>query len=210
MNEALAILTEAITDVGCWNWWTEHFPDCFQVEFSGVQLWNEPRNPAEPPSGIIALRFSGLKSVCFLTRNADETPEDWADRLRNDEFEQPPSVSFGEFTFEPDRLGEILEAAERFDVIFGLNPAQVDVQQSPALLAFWAGEMGVCVMADRMDILNVHGPVPLNEIATQHAAWWEYWKKYWEVYDTPQALPLDYACEVTIPAETLEEAKGEL
>jgi hypothetical protein len=57
VDEHLKILESAISDVGCWTWWTTNLPEAFQVEFSGVQLWNPPNGEGKAPSGQIALRF---------------------------------------------------------------------------------------------------------------------------------------------------------
>ena len=40
-----------------------------------------------------------------------------------------------------------------------------------------------------------------EEIEPLSRKWWEYWKYYWRVRGTRDALPKDYACEVTIPVD---------
>ena len=49
-QEHISILESAISDVGHWTWWTQHFPESFQMEFGGVLLWNPPTAEGKPPS----------------------------------------------------------------------------------------------------------------------------------------------------------------
>ena len=67
-------------------------------------------------------------------------------------------------------------------------------------LAFWAGALGLVVGAAKMEMYNFQGQVTPEQVPEMRARWWAYWKEYWRVWDTPHALPRDYACEVTIPA----------
>jgi hypothetical protein len=38
MNEYLSMLEHAISDMGCWRWWTAEVAGSFQVEFVGTQI----------------------------------------------------------------------------------------------------------------------------------------------------------------------------
>ena len=40
-----------------------------------------------------------------------------------------------------------------------------------------------------------------EEIELLSRKWWEYWKNYWRLRGTRDALPKDFACEVTIPVD---------
>jgi hypothetical protein len=64
-------------------------------------------------------------------------------------------------------------------------------------LAFWAGDVGLIIIAEDMTIHNIYGEIKIQEIGTLVSEWWDYWKEYWNVKDTQKALPKDYACEVT-------------
>lgn len=43
--------------------------DQLQMEFGGVQLYNDPLENGAPPSGIIALGFSILRTAVFMFRD---------------------------------------------------------------------------------------------------------------------------------------------
>jgi hypothetical protein len=51
-----------------------------------------------------------------------------------------------------------------------------------------------------MEILSHHGRLRLDEVGAVSRQWWEYWRRYWDQKEMGDPLPLDYACEVTIPA----------
>ena len=86
MPNDLQILEEAISQMGYWTWWTTGAPDLFQVEFDATLLWNRPIERDGPPSGKVALRFSGTKSVSFITRSdqGEDVGADWPQRLYDD------------------------------------------------------------------------------------------------------------------------------
>jgi hypothetical protein len=75
----------------------------------------------------------------------------------------------------------------------------VDFSQITALLAFWAGNVGLIVGAAEMSVVNQQGVVPLDQIEGKYHQWWQYWKAYWQAKRTGVPLPEDYACEVTFP-----------
>ena len=52
-----------------------------------------------------------------------------------------------------------------------------------------------------MEIVGKKGKYSEEEIEPLSRKWWEYWKDYWLLRGTPDALPEDYACEVTIPVD---------
>ena len=56
-RDPLDILTDAISDVGYWCWWADGYPDYFQIEFGGTQLYFPLANSDEVPQTIIAVRF---------------------------------------------------------------------------------------------------------------------------------------------------------
>ena len=72
-------------------------------------------------------------------------------------------------------------------------------EEESARLFLFAGDVGLVVAARAMTVINAQWPLPLAGVAEANGRWWEYWRDYWDRRGTPQALPEDYACEVTIP-----------
>ena len=66
-------------------------------------------------------------------------------------------------------------------------------------LAFWSGAAGMRIEAAELRLFLMSGEIQLSNVALLHSDWWSYWKEYWKKLDTTEALPKDYACEVTIP-----------
>jgi hypothetical protein len=42
-TDHLAVLANAISDVGYWSWWARERPDMFQLKFGGTQLYFPPQ-----------------------------------------------------------------------------------------------------------------------------------------------------------------------
>jgi hypothetical protein len=113
MNPTLEILETAISDVGQWRWWAESFPEVFQVEFVGTQLWNPPATDGGPPSGQIALRFKAPISVSFISKktNGEPTPDHWPEKLHDDDTDYF-GISYGQFAMQDaNRVTAILTEA---------------------------------------------------------------------------------------------------
>jgi len=55
------------------------------------------------------------------------------------------------------------------------------------------------IEAAELRLFLMSGEIQLSNVALLHSDWWSYWKEYWKKLDTTEALPKDYACEVTIP-----------
>ncbi|TCZ79379.1 hypothetical protein E0485_05825 [Paenibacillus albiflavus] len=199
MKDKLEILEEAISDVGFWSWWTEKLPEAFQLEFGGTHIWSPPRSSDTAPSGQVALRFGNPRSICFLRRSSSNLPENWADLLKADQLE-PFSIDYGDFKFNnPNYLNEILNSNVILEKKFGEDPNLYINNSDIFSLCFMAGEVGFIIIAEELRILNHTGDINLNDIDSLVSRWWEYWKEYWELKNTLNELPKDYACEVTIP-----------
>ena len=192
-------LAQAVADVGFWRWWDEIFPNVFQLEFGGVQLWSPPTADDRPPNGQYGLRFPKPVSVSFLTAAEAKVPADWADQLHADKL-RPFNVGHDSLTFrDADAARHILAAAGRIDTRFGEDPWKVEWEHVPALAAFWAGPVGCLVAAPELKLIGFAGEIPLADVPAMAQKWWDYWKEYWRRKDTPEPFPRDYACEVTIP-----------
>lgn len=198
MSEHFSALESAISDVGYWTWWAGNLPAVFQVEFGGVQLWNPPNGEGQPPGSRIALRFRNPRLVYFLTLS-DGVPADWPDQLQRDELE-PPSVDHELFTLTATDLCEQLVGRA-----IAIRPLVGEPGVTPlpmcgeAFLAFEAGPFGLVVAAESMGVFNHHGELDAPAVVAGVRKWWEYWREYWQRKDSPDPLPRDYACEVTIP-----------
>jgi hypothetical protein len=202
LADGVAILEEAISDVGLWSWWTANLPTIIQVEFSGTLLWNPSLREGGPPSGQIALRFLKPSFVGFLTRqyHSKEVPSDWPERLQNDQMESL-TLSPEAFTLSAvAQLEGIISGASRVDALVGDVGSLQTIPPDAAILGFWAGPIGLAVVAKSMGIFSHTGELSLEDVVAANQKWWEYWREYWQRKDTDDPMPEDYACEVTIPA----------
>ena len=195
MNEHLEVLEAAISDVGVWTWWTANLPDTFQVEFSAAQLWNPPAEEGKPPSSQVALRFRKPRIVYFLSLDTG-IPEDWPDRLHRDEL--PPPGAAVTLTSE-DMCKELLTKAVAIRPLVGEPGVTPPPKRSDAFLGIRAGSFGLVVAAESMVVLSHHGELSEAAVLESSAKWWRYWQDYWRLKDTPEQLPRDHVCEVTIP-----------
>jgi hypothetical protein len=66
--DQLALLADAISDIGYWSWWTAALPDAFQLVFGGTQLYFPPTSADKPLQTQIALQFQQPTSASFLSR----------------------------------------------------------------------------------------------------------------------------------------------
>lgn len=199
-TQILDILSNAIYDIGYWSWWTTDLPTIIKIEFGGTRLYFPPTDNSQPPSTQIAIEFRNPKSISFLTRQEilanDQT---WFDDLHNDKMEAP-SCSYGYFTFTDNSLMmEIINEAKTINTIHGYSPTDNLFQTEKYKLVFWAGDYGFAVSADEIKLLTNNGKVELDQIPKVHSEWWTYWRNYWDLINTKNAFPKDYACEVTIP-----------
>jgi len=207
----LNILEKAISDIGHFSWWDEQLPKSVQVEFGGVQLWCSEPKEDEPARGVVTLRFYEVESLSFLTHQdaPADLPENWPDLLHEDKLELP-SITPEQLHVEDDYFfRKVRQQAKRIETRFGVSPNELRFFEAPCILAFWAGDIGMMVSAQRMEIINQTGVVPLDEVEVLHEKWWEYWKEYWDRRDTDNPMPEDIACENTIPMEDEEMDKNQ-
>jgi len=195
MREAFEILEDAITDCGYWRWWTANLPASFQVEFGGVQLFQPPSEASRSPSGIYALRFMQPRKVEFLDFAAD-IEEDWFSLLQADKI-TPPSLGRDQFILgDADRAEQLRQQAVHAHLHFTSPDSGGQVH-----LAFRAGQsFGLFVAAESVRLLSHSGEIAFSSVARLHGDWWDYWRRYWKLRDTPDELPRDNTCEVCIPA----------
>lgn len=200
MDNVLDVLADAISDVGVWTWWQSDAPEYVQVEFNGTQLWNPPVAEGKAPSGKIAIGFSNVESIGFLTFGTDEIETNWPQLLHQDEIDYF-NLNHDWFTFtDAAMIAEIIKEAAAVQTLHGAPPHEINWVASTVKLGFRAGPVGFVVAAEHMKLLSFEGEFGLNEVEEKCEKWWEYWNEYWRLKKTPLALPKDYACEVTIPA----------
>lgn len=197
--DQLALLADAISDIGYWSWWTEALPDAFQLEFGGTQLYFPPMSADKPPQTQIALQFQQPTSVSFLSRRESAEDFAWSQLLHEDQLEAP-GCSHGQFGFgDADFLQSLLEQATHYKVVHGYAPTTAAFLHEPYQLIFWCGDYGLAIAAQSLRFLTHQGDVTLDQLTDANRQWWDYWRSYWDKRNTPAALPKDYACEVTIP-----------
>ena len=68
-------------------------------------------------------------------------------------------------------------------------------------------DVGFTVGRDEIEIVGRKGKYTEEEIESLSRKWCEYWKGYWCLRGTRDALPKDFACEVTIPVNK-EDPQG--
>lgn len=203
----LETLEYAISDVGIWNWWVVDEGKSVQLEFDRAMLYFETEK--EMPSNRLALRFINPKSVTVLYNKENKLPENWLELFNKDELD-PFSIDYENFSFNKKELIEIINLADKIETIIG---DEFDsVTDNKVQLGFWAGEIGIVILADEMQIVNHSGKIPIENIPELHSKWWDYWKKYWDLKDTENKMAYNPLCEITIPAtkENIQKVKENL
>jgi hypothetical protein len=197
-------LSDAISDVGYWNWWTADFPDYIMLEFGGTQIWSNPKDAGSPPSGKLALTFRKLNSVSFITTDkyGEKMPKDWPELLQNDKIHQPDLIK-GVFTLHDMALiNNIIKEATEIKTVHGYEPTKPEFNKSAFKIGFWAHNCGCIIGSDWLSIQNNEGNLSLGDLKERNIKWWKYWEEYWKRKGGNDPLPEDYACDVTIPPGT--------
>ena len=200
-NDRFDILANAICDVGHWNWWAAELPAKMQLEFTATQLYFPPKADNQPPPSQIAIQFRNLKSVSFLStrQNGLVDNQKWFDLLHNDKLEIP-SCNFGEYTFTDEELmKKLLNQSKTIDTVHGYSPCDTQFFAEKHKLVFYAQDYGLSISADEILIFTADRDITLKEIPEINSQWWQYWRKYHDMLQTPTPLPKDFVCDVTIP-----------
>jgi hypothetical protein len=74
------------------------------------------------------------------------------------------------------------------------TPSATDV-----MLAFHAAPVGLAVIASDMRPVNYDDIMTREQVMEAYRRWWDYWRVYWRVRGTAEALPYDSTCEITLP-----------
>ncbi len=199
----LDVLERAISDIGYWRWWTAGLPGVFQVEFGGVQLWNEPASANQAPSSVVALRFRQPSYVAFLTDEGSDLPGDWPAALQEDRLEAF-GVAYEHFTLTSiDKAREITRSMRTTLILTG-DPSALTATPS-AFLAFKGDEAGLVIAAESMTVLNHRGALTPEQVIDANQRWWTYWREYWDRMNTEAPMPYDTNCEIVIPLGTQDK-----
>ena len=205
-KKALDLLAEAISDVGAWQWW--HMEnDMLQLEFCDVLLYDESKPEKDTHTmDAIAIRFYGNVFAVFLDDLDEDTERPWYERFYDDEIQ-----AFGcdpyELKFDNPKFAQEVHDGYRnrtpitpFDGIDTLTSAK-------HLIAARCGDTGVIAGGDQIKVVSKNSSISEEDIEPLSRKWWKYWRNYWRLRGTKDALLKDWACEVTIPVNT-NDPKG--
>ena len=198
-KETLDILSEAISDVGSWQWWYTA-KDMFQLEFCDVMLYDETKAEKEPHTSVIALRFYGNAFAVFLDNLEEETGKKWYDRFYDDEI-LILQIEPYEFRFDDIEYAEKVFGGYRNKTTMKQFEGIGDFSCVKHILAAKCEEYGFIVGGDDLVVVGKSGKYTEEEIVNAAKKWWAYWRNYWRLRKTKEAYEKDWACEVTIPVD---------
>ena len=194
---ALNILADAISDVGAW--WCWHVgDDMLQLEFRDVQLYDETKDEKEThTTDVLAVRFYGHVFAVFLN---DLNDMNWHERFRDDDSILYPVDTY-DMAFDDKKEAEALLNDYRNRIPVKDFKGTETLLTAKHIFCARCDAVGFIVGGDEIEIVGEKGKYTEEEIEPLSRKWWEYWKYYWRVRGTRDALPKDYACEVTIPVD---------
>lgn len=205
-KETLNALSDAISEIGGWQWWfTEG--DLFQMEFLGVLFYDESKAEKESHTSTLAIRFFGNTFAVFLDNLNDNSEKPWYQRFYDDEIDyfdvDPYELSFDDV----ECAKKIYEEYRNKTAIKDF--ADTDTFTKPKhILAGQCGDTAFVVGGDEIVVVGRSGEYTEEQIIPSIKRWWEYWRDYWRKRNTKEAYDKDWACEVTIPANT-KDPKGQ-
>ena len=198
-KKTFEILSDAISEVGSWQWW-DLTKDLFQLEFCDVLLYDETKAEKDSHTSTIALRFYGNSFAVFLDNLKDNCEKKWYDRFHDDEIDIFPLI-YDEFSFDDvDYAKKLLHGFKNITSLKHFNGENAFVS-TKHILAAKCNDVGFVVGGDRLVVVGNKGEYTEEEIVLAAKRWWDYWRKYWIARETKDAYKKDYACEVTIPAD---------
>ena len=200
---ALNILADSISDVGSWWCWYVG-DDMLQLEFCDVLLYDETKEEKEThTTDVLAVRFYGNVFAVFLDNLNDEN---WYERFRDDDSILYPVDTY-DMAFDDNKEAESLLNDYRNQAFVRNFKGKETLLTAKHILYARCDEIGFIVGGDEIEIVGNKGKYAEEEIEPLSKKWWEYWKEYWRLRGTHDALPKDYACEVTIPVDK-EDPQG--
>ena len=196
-RDALNILADAISDVGSWWCWYVG-DDMLQLEFCDVQLYDETKAEKEThTTDVLAVRFYGHVFAVFLD---DLNDGNWHEQFRDDDSILYPVETY-DMAFDDRIMAESLLNDYRNRVPIKDFKGTETLVTAKHILCARCDKVGFIVGGDEIEIAGKKGKYTEEEIEPLSEKWWEYWKDYWRLRGTRDALLKDYACEVTIPVD---------
>lgn len=202
-RDTLNILADAISDVG--SWWSWHAgDDMLQLEFCDVQLYDESKAEEEThTTDVLAVRFYGHVFAVFLD---DLNDDKWYEHFRDDDSILYPVDTY-DMAFDDNKEAESLLNDYRNRVPVKDFTGAETLLTAKHIFCARCGDVGFIVGGDVIEVVGRKGKFTEEEIEPLSRKWWEYWKDYWRSRGTHNALPEDFACEVTIPVDK-EDPQG--
>ena len=197
-KKALNILADAISDAGAWQWWHME-KDMLQLEFCGVQLYDESKDEKDCHTmDVVAIWFFGNVFIVFLDDLYEDAVKPWYDRFYDDEIAAFECDGY-ELEFDnPEYAREVYDGYRNRKPITSFKGMDT-LTGAKNLIAVKCGDTGVIAGGDRIEVVSKNASILEEEIEPLSRKWWEYWKNYWRLRGTPDALQKDQTCEVTIP-----------
>lgn len=196
--KTLEILADAISDIGSWQWWDEA-DDIFQLEFSDVLLLDETKLEGATRASVVALRFSGNAFAVFLDNLEEKSEKEWYRRFYDDEIREFEITVDDVLRFDDVDLAEsVLDRFKNKTPMKRFDDRRV-LGSTEHILAGTCGDVGFVVGGDDLAVIGGKGKFSESEIEDAAERWWDYWRSYWQLRGTPDALAKDWICEVTIP-----------
>lgn len=189
-QDILNQLNKAVSNIGYVSHYNdEKLPECLLIEFCDVQLFFPPLNFGECPSSQLAFKLIEPSKIQFFTPG--EFHPNWPQALLDDE-EEPLTLSQDAFLVSQDlSLPAFLTNQTITHEIFAGS------EEPTVQLAFLTEKLGIRVLAKKLEFLSLFGKVELEDIPKLNARWWDYRDEYWRVRDSDEAMPEDFACEMT-------------
>ena len=202
-RDTLNILADAISDVGSWWCWYVD-DDMLQLEFCDVQLYDETKAEKEThTTDVLAVRFFDHIFAVFLD---DLNDINWHEHFRDDDSILYPVDTYDMAFDDHEKAVSLLNDYRNLVPVKGFKGAET-LAAAKHILYARCDEVGLIVGGDKIEIAGEKGQYTEEEIELLSRKWWDYWKDYWRLRGTRDALPKDYACEVTIPVNK-EDPQG--
>jgi hypothetical protein len=222
MSASLQLLEAEISDVGPWSGWGyDRTRNIFWVEFRGVQLRGTSVPAGDLPPGSVSLFFSQPRFVRFIS-HADRESKGWTSWLSHFQRGQlSPLRVWKPLTLtDPDTVQTVMSAHAASVGTFIGEADEPPPRTGEAMLAMWCigttilgglapyrryqfgqewGPMGVVVAAPALSVTLDGRSLAPDDIRERSDRWWSHRKAYWDRIGMADALPAEYACDVTIP-----------
>ncbi len=193
-------MADSISDAGAWQWWHME-KDMLQLEFCDVQLYDESKPEKDIHTmDVIAIRFFGNVFAVFLDNLDGSAERAWYERFYDDEISAFECDGYKLKFDDPEYAHEVCDWYKNQTPITPFAGMDT-LTGAKHLIAAKCGDAGVVAGGDHMEVVSKTSSIKEEEIEPLSRKWWEYWKKYWRLRGTREALKKDRTCEVTIPVD---------